>query len=324
MSPWACQIFNEQNNFLVAKTIYQSTQAFKWRRMKPDAKLNERPEPAHQLDADAGTMSEQTLPKDNDASFDKTKDFSGQPTKFVKERISVHKRQYQVFDNPQLSIFNLMAITAICALTITLVTAVGFFGAHVLFIACGIANLMLVERLSDRPELFRFWNQFSWLVLLPLGCIFADPFVFGYFELGKVVYITTYGIGCYAFIGWQIAVVAVSWYAPREKVFLNHFLGGSMVAAGTFAFIVGILILPMTVIGTLFLGAGLPGFAPWITGMVFFKSASWHFHRPDTQNVSGIPIAVGFILAVGIGLAAYALAVQFDLSIDRPEWLSNF
>ena len=156
--------------------------------------------------------------------------------------LSIRQLQYVEKENPKLSIVDLMIITTICAVTITVITTVGFLGVHGMLILCLASNKYHEHHLSNRPIRFRMWNQFTWGVLMPIVCVFGDPFVFGSFELGRVIYISNHGLACYTFIGIQIFTLLLSWLVPVQNVRLNEFVAGVLFVGGGFAFL-----LPLTI-----------------------------------------------------------------------------
>ncbi|MEM9412722.1 MAG: hypothetical protein AAGA30_16540 [Planctomycetota bacterium] len=230
----------------------------------------------------------------------------------------LRRRQYEMFDCPQLSIFDMMILTTICGVVVTLTTKIGFFAVHIMLAICLVANNLLV-RFDSPPTRFRFWNQFTWLVLLPIVCIFGDPFVFGYFEFGQVIYISPLGLACYTFIAWQILFILISWYVPSHLTSLNWFLSGTFFSATVFSGGVALLILPITLLGTLFLGMGIPGFIPWITAIVFRKSSKFHLARCDHSLVDPPKMIwwLGFFAPFILLAMTYYLAISLGWNVGN-------
>ena len=174
--------------------------------------------------------------------------------------------------------------------------------------------------LVDRPIRFRMWNQFTWGVLMPLVCIFGDPFVFGSFENGRIVYLSQYGVACYAFVGFQIFVLLLSWFVPRQYSMLNEFVSGVLFVGGVFAFGVAVILSPLTLFGTLAMGLGFPGITPWLTGFVYLKSSLLHHNRAvESGKIRGWEGIAGFVMAFTIGLIALWLTTTLELGFGQPS-----
>ena len=214
--------------------------------------------------------------------------------------------QFEDLGNPTISIVDLMVITAVCAVVITLITKIGFFGVHGMLIICGIAYFSLAN-FEKCPRRFRFWNQFIWGILMPLVCIFGDPFVFGEFNNGKVVYIHQIGLACYVFMGWQMLALAASWFVKPNNTTANQLLSGTLFAGSLFCLSVALLILPLTLLGTLFMGIGLPGMTPWITWNVFRNTSKFHTKRCNRYSVnrSSFFWILGFLTPIVVAFLTY-------------------
>ena len=219
-------------------------------------------------------------------------------------------RQYQTLDNPQFSIFELMLITGICAVTITSITAVGVYGVFGLFFGCFFMWFYLRSSLNS-PTKLRFWNQFMWGILMPIGCIFGDPFVFGTFDKGAARFFNEYAFACYAFIGWEIFCLAVSCFVKPAQRRLNQFLAGSLIAGGVFALLIAIVIIPITLIG-LIVVLGVIGFTPWFTANVYLRTAWMHWRRAATATRDDLAYGyalAGCLMAILIGAMVFALTL---------------
>lgn len=232
-------------------------------------------------------------------------------------QLTVVQRQYLSPENPQFSILELMLITGICAVTITAITAVGIYGVFGLFFGCFFMWVYLRSSLTN-PTKLRFWNQFMWGILMPIGCIFGDPFVFGNFDMGAARHFNEYAFGCYAFIGWEIFCLAVSCFVKPAQSRLNRFLAGALLAGAIFAFVIAIAILPITMIGLL-LVLGTIGFTPWFTAIVYLRTAMMHWRRANAANDARH--AYWFVLAgflFSIFLAAIVYVITLPILTSQP------
>ena len=184
-----------------------------------------------------------------------------------------------------------------------------------MLLVCLAINIHAAYKLENNPTRFRMWNQFTWGVLMPIVCIFGDPFVFGYFEQGQVIYIHDYGLACYAIVTIQVLTLLLSWFLPKPSPILDSAVAGLLAFGGIFALLVALLMSPLTVIGTLLLGMGLPGFTPWLTGLVYINSSRMHFARASKAGGDRKwPWILGATATMTLlGLCTYLLAVNWGL-----------
>ena len=231
----------------------------------------------------------------------------------------IRQKQYLELDSPKLSIIDLMMVTTICAITITSITRIGYFGVHAMLLVCLVANMIAATVLVDRPIRFRMWNQFTWGVLMPLVCIFGDPFVFGSFENGRAVYLSQHGIACYVFVGIQLFTLLVSWLVPKHSSALNEFVSGVLFVGCVFSFGVAVILAPLTVVATLAMGIGFPGITPWFTGFVYLRTSALHKARAAKfGKAQGWKRAAGIALPILLALIAFWIAVTLELGFGQP------
>lgn len=146
-------------------------------------------------------------------------------------------------------------------------------------------TLSMIEKYAEGDIEARFWRrQFGWIVtskqkkydwffgiILPSVCFFFDPIVFRgwYDDEGMLI---KYKIFAYLLSGTAIMGLA-AWllWGERLKAF-NAPLAGLFFAAGVIAAIIGITLIPMSVIGTVVF-IGLLGFTPFFTSIIFLRNA---------------------------------------------------
>ena len=98
-------------------------------------------------------------------------------------------------------------------------------------------------------------------------------------------------------------------------------LAGFLAAASTFAFGLGLALLPLSFFGTLVAGIGLLGLSPFPVGVVLARRAREAF-RAARRNNRALLAVVGFILFVGVcaGVQASALAL-FEGPVESTAFL---
>ena len=138
---------------------------------------------------------------------------------------------------------------------------------------------------QDRP---RFWDrQFSKHVtrpqlffdvllgvIAPILCFIFDPIVFTQ-RLGRNPFgpdISRFSVVVYLFSAISILTLAL-WLMLRERSgYINAIFAGILLSGAVFSFLIGILILPLTLIGLILL-IGVFGFTPFLTAFVYLRNA---------------------------------------------------
>ena len=138
-------------------------------------------------------------------------------------------------------------------------------------------------------------------IVLPLICIAFDPIVFRT-TFGQPI-LGSYKVSGYGFMALSMLVLA-AWLSVRRlpSLFCGFLFGGCV-----FAVVLGVALLPMSVIG-LFAIIGILGFSPFLTAATFWYSAK------NARDVAGdrfkpalAAFAFFIFIALPIGTQAYAL-----------------
>jgi hypothetical protein len=142
-------------------------------------------------------------------------------------------------------------------------------------------------------------QQFDLLVgiVLPIICVLLDPAIFRSFAGGSW-FLKHLRLFAYLEIGFGI--VALLYYMLTRRA--SAFLIGVLSANAFFAFVLGIAMLPMTLIGLLFV-IGIFGLTPFFTGFVFLRNAarSWRqCSSRDSRGPAALPLALGFVLVLAV------------------------
>ena len=198
--------------------------------------------------------------------------------------------------------------------------------------------------MSTRPGLWRrqfllpptraqtVWD-FLFGVALPLGCLAGDRILFGrrhdFFD-GSI-----FGpaqVFAYAFILTQVILLG-AWILLRRKVTRSAaYFAGPLLAGWLFAFGLGVILFPFSVVGLLAI-IGALGFSQWFAGFVFFRN--WRMARalaPASSRqrrpwlvIAGIAFAITPALALQArGDYLVRRLVENPLSSRRLEQASRF
>lgn len=136
-------------------------------------------------------------------------------------------------------------------------------------------------------------------ILMPLLCFYLDP---GILNGGFRTAVSEASIFIYAFSAIAIFTLAIWLVFGYRLRATRAIFGGVLLAGSVCSFSIGIMILPLTLLGILFL-IGLLGFVPFLTGFVYFRNG-W---RAVRQNNSGAERASRFSIVVLSALVAVAI-----------------
>jgi hypothetical protein len=179
-------------------------------------------------------------------------------------------------------------------------------------------------RIKGRPSPV-FFSTFAFDVLFgiiaPLLCLLFDRIVFtGHGTMGNGL-LSSFRIFSYVEIA--LSAVALGYYLVTRRG--TPFLAGVILGGFGFAFIIGLLMLPLTIIG-LEVGIGVFGLTPFITSYVFFRNArrcweSCPIQRSRPRRLLLLTVGMVLILVVPAGLQWSASRVSRDGAL-KVEWRS--
>jgi hypothetical protein len=150
----------------------------------------------------------------------------------------------------------------------------------------------------------------------PLLCFYFDPIVFKGGILGPPL------LGAYQFVAYSVTAVEVCllvlWLQFGSRLRSGALVGGALIAGAVFSDLIGIVILPFSLLGLLF--GGFLGFMPFLTGFVYLRSG---FRALKSRQPDSIPrtwaaqMLWGGILALGLpALVSVQLSRTISSSVD--------
>lgn len=152
-------------------------------------------------------------------------------------------------------------------------------------------------------------------VILPVVCIFFDPLVFRAVNGFDHAYLGTYRPFAYA-CSFVSIMLLVAWLLWREKLgALGAVFGGVFLVASAISLVVGVALLPLSLIGLIVL-IGALGFTPLITSVIFFRNAVRALRSASIDlSASKLMAAatVGFLWGVAV---PYSLQSEIDRSLE--------
>lgn len=215
-------------------------------------------------------------------------------------------------DKPhQITIGQLMMITLLCGATVVAVRRFNFFGTLVLFGVFLIATGSLSRSSIRRPS-FQFFNEIMWGLVMPIACLCTDPVVFQNHDGGGAIVSVSGGVlAVYSLVGWQMLNLIAAWFLVGVQANVRAWFAGTFLIGTVTAFTIGICILPLTLIGVIFV-IGVLGFTPFLTGYVFLVACkrNWVFfpvHRdhPHPKAVNWIWLVAGIMVAVLVPVSVW-------------------
>lgn len=165
------------------------------------------------------------------------------------------------------------------------------------------------------PKWRRLITDIVFGVVAPILSLIFDPIVFrGSGSLGlQSAVLAQWRVFAYVAIPLGV-VVLVLWLWKRYALkFWSGFVAGVMFTGAIFSLLVGLAILPTTLIGLL-LGIGILGFIPFVTAFVLFRNARDALNYAGKQlNFSGIlgTLVLGMVASVAIPAAAHVAASAY-------------
>lgn len=112
-------------------------------------------------------------------------------------------------------------------------------------------------------------------LVLPVLCFLMDPVVFNnrFAREGFSSGISEFKTVTYCFSAIAIVSLSVSFFTGRRSPCLSALLGGVLLVGAIGSFAIGVLILPLSLPGILFMFIGLLGFIPFFTAFAYFRNA---------------------------------------------------
>ena len=152
-------------------------------------------------------------------------------------------------------------------------------------------------------------------MILPVICFVFDPVVFKGNILGAA-FLGTFKP--FAYLLSFVSVMAMSaWLIWGEKLkWLNAFLAGLFVVSSMISLGIGIILLPISLLG-LFVLIGVLGFTPLLTSIVFLRNAARAFHSAKPFLEKRVLIN-SFILS-----AIFSLVIPWVLNVQIKNTLNE-
>jgi hypothetical protein len=157
-------------------------------------------------------------------------------------------------------------------------------------------------------------------IVAPLACFYADPVVF---KSGKFFYVGHPMYAHYQLFAYLLSAIAIAVFLTW-LCFENHFgaycplISGVFMAGAAFSLIIGIIILPYSLLGLMFV-IGIAGFTPFLTAFVYLRNSIKAFRRSSHNDMALIAGAVlGVLIAIGLpALITYQVDKAISQAVDE-------
>ena len=154
-------------------------------------------------------------------------------------------------------------------------------------------------------------------IVMPILCFYFDPGVFRseygnghYFSIGQYVMVV------YIFSATAITCLALWLAFPQQFARYAPIIAGAFTPAAVFSFIVGVLMLPITLIGLIFI-IGVLGFVPFATGIVYLRNVKRVLNAPTLDLKIQKPVSMILAAALVTMLAPIVIQWQVSETVDR-------
>jgi hypothetical protein len=155
-------------------------------------------------------------------------------------------------------------------------------------------------------------------IFAPIACFIFDPIVFQS-VIGGAPLLPEYQTITYLISGFEIAVLCF-WLVFREGPELqNAVIGGALFLGGSFCLVIGIVLLPFSVMGLL-VGIGVFGFIPFLTAIVYLRNGlrCLRANKGSDLFTRAAGIICGAIVVLGLpGFLAWQIRSAATRSVDE-------
>jgi hypothetical protein len=147
-------------------------------------------------------------------------------------------------------------------------------------------------------------------VIAPVFCFYFDPLLFrqsGSLGIGGRRLFPQFDALVYSFAAIEISCLILVMTGARLPGWLYGFASGTLAVGTVFCFLIGVALIPFSIIGLVFL-IGLLGFTPFLTGIVYLRNVrTVHYLSKTQKHPSGrlIPAVLGVLVALATPVALH-------------------
>jgi hypothetical protein len=148
-------------------------------------------------------------------------------------------------------------------------------------------------------------------IIAPVLCFYFDPFLFRHssiWGIGEGASFPQFDVLVYSFAAIEISCLIFVMMGPRLPGYFYGFAAGILAVGTLFCFLIGIALVPFSLMGLFFFLIGLLGFTPFVAGIVYLRNVRRAHNLSKTQkHPSGrlAPAVLGIIVALVIPVALH-------------------
>jgi len=186
--------------------------------------------------------------------------------------------------------------------------------------ACGLAAdgpKQFRERQTDEEPEGRS-KKFDWAfgVLIPLICVAADPIVFRSAQMGSPL------LGAYRPFAYLLSFASIlsmaAWLLWGEKLkWIAAPMSGLFYVGGVISLLVGIVLIPFSIIGIMFYFVGLLGFTPLLAGIVYLRNAGQAYRTSLITLGDQAAWQAAFLAGLFSVVVPYVINVQLAQAVQE-------
>jgi hypothetical protein len=172
----------------------------------------------------------------------------------------------------------------------------------------GVCEHQFEEVPIHKPKIF----DWAFGVIVPLMCVAADPIVFRSAGLGTPLFGTYRPFAYLLSIASILSMAAWLLWGPKLK-WLAAPMSGLFYIGGAVSLLVGIVLVPFSILGIMFYLIGFLGFTPLLSAIVFLRNAS----RAYKASLIALEDETAWRAAVLAGLFSFVIPYVINVQIVR-------
>jgi hypothetical protein len=148
----------------------------------------------------------------------------------------------------------------------------------------------------------------SFGIVLPILCFVFDPIVFRGNFFGSTALFGRIQLPVYLMAFIEISALATWLCAGKRLGRRSVALGGFLYAGALISLLIGVVLLPLSLIGIALAGLGLLGFTPFLTALVFWRNGRRAFDLSHDEVTGGrklAALALALIFILGLPVTAH-------------------
>lgn len=171
-------------------------------------------------------------------------------------------------------------------------------------------------RRQFQPEPTGMQRGFDWAfgVVMPIICFFFDPVVFNRWPGDRGI------LGDYTPLAYTLALVSIvsmiAWLGwGKHFRFANAVFGGLFAVGGLISLVVGVALLPLSLLALIFL-IGALGFTPLFTSVIYFRNS----YRAFLTAEETVPRSLVYHTFFLVGILSFV--IPYLINVNAGTWIS--